>query len=79
MNSLLIALVVDDVYKDPTIRRARKALGKSVAGRLDNFYWPIQGRDIHIKLYAKDHRIGIFGECTAAEVESVLSEVRRYC
>jgi hypothetical protein len=69
----------DDVYKDPTIRKAREALGKTVAGRLGNFYWPILGRDIHIKLYAKDQRIGIFGECTAAEVERVLSEVRGYC
>jgi len=69
----------DDVYDDPTIRKARKALGKTVAGRLGNFYWPILGRDIHIKLYAKDQRIGIFGECTEAEVVSVLSEVRGYC
>ncbi|HEV8066783.1 MAG TPA: hypothetical protein VGP76_03535 [Planctomycetaceae bacterium] len=69
----------DDVYKDPSIRKARKALGASVAGRLGNFYWPILGRDIHIKLYAKDQRIGIFGECTAAEVENVLSQIRGYC
>jgi hypothetical protein len=69
----------DDVYKDPNIQKARKALGKTVAGRLGNFYWPILGRDVHIKLYAKDQRIGIFGECTAAEVENVLSEIRGYC
>jgi hypothetical protein len=69
----------DDVYSDPTIRNARRALGTTVAGRLGNFYWPIDGRDIHIKIYAKDQHIGIFGECTRAEVESVLSEVRSYC
>jgi hypothetical protein len=69
----------DDVYNDPTVRKARKALGPTVAGRLGNFYWPIQGRDIHIKLYAKDQHIGIFGECTEAEVGDVLSEVRGYC
>lgn len=69
----------DDVYKDPTIRKARKALGNTVAGRLGNFYWPILGREIHVKLYAKDQHIGIFGECTAEEVERVLSEVRGYC
>ena len=69
----------DDVYNDPTVRKARKALGKTVAGRLGNFYWPILGRDIHIKLYAKDQHVGIFGECTEAEVENVLSEVRGFC
>ncbi|HQU41450.1 MAG TPA: hypothetical protein PK867_01505, partial [Pirellulales bacterium] len=69
----------DDVYKDPHIQSARKALGKTVAGRLGNFYWPILGRDVHVKLYAKDQRIGVFGECTAQEVENVLSEIRGYC
>ena len=69
----------DDVYKDPTVRKARKALGSTVVGRLGNFYWPISGRDVHIKLYAKDQHIGIFGECTEAEVTSVLSEIRGYC
>jgi hypothetical protein len=68
----------DDVYDDPTIRKARKALGATVAGRLGNFYWPILGRDIHVKLYAKDQRVGIFGECTETEVANVLSEVRGY-
>ena len=61
------------------MRAARKALGKGVAGRLGNFYWPVLGRDIHIKLFAKDQRVGIFGECTEEEVQHVLSEIRRYC
>lgn len=67
-----------DAYKNPAIRKSRKELG-NVAGRLGNYYWPIQGREIHVTLYAKDQRIGIFGECTQAEVTDVLSEVRGYC
>jgi hypothetical protein len=72
----------DDVYSDPDIRKARRALGKLAAGRLGNFYMPTDDgnpREIHVKLYAKDQRVGIFGECTETEVRYVLSEVRRYC
>lgn len=68
-----------DVYKEKTIRDARKALGNRVAGRLGNYYWPIVDRDVHVKLYAKDQRIGIFGECTEDEVKNVLSAVRKHC
>lgn len=68
-----------DVYNEKTIRAARKALGSKVAGRLGNYYWPIVGRDVHLKLYAKDQRIGIFGECTEDEVKDVLSAVRKHC
>lgn len=69
----------DDVYNDPSIKKARKALGTGVVGRLGNYYWPIHDHHIHVKLYAKDHRIGIFGECSEAEVKDVLSEIRGYC
>jgi hypothetical protein len=69
----------DDVYADPDIRKSRNQLGALITGRLGNYYWPIDGNDIHIKLYAKDHRIGIFGECTPEVVRNVLSQVRSYC
>jgi len=67
-----------DVYKEKKIRDARKALGTGVAGKLGNYYWPFPDRDVHVKLYAKDQRIGIFGECTEDEVKNVLSAVRKY-
>lgn len=69
----------DDVYKDPSIKKARQALGTGVVGRLGNYYWPIEDHCLHVKLYAKDQRVGIFGECTEAEVKDVLSEIRGYC
>ena len=68
-----------NVYKEKSMRDARKALGNRVAGRLGNYYWPIADRDVHVKLYAKDQRIGIFGECTEDEVKNVLSAVRKHC
>lgn len=71
----------EDVYEDPDIRNSRNALGKHTAGRLGNFYWPTAAgdREIHVKLYAKDQRVGIFGECTREEVEYVLAQIRGYC
>jgi len=68
-----------DAYSDPKVKKSRLALGKDVAGRLGNFYWPTDdGREIHVKLYAKDQRVGIFGECNEQEVRDVLSGVRRF-
>ena len=69
----------EDVYNDPDIRKSRNTLGRLTSGRLGNYYWPIDGRDLHIKLYARDQRLGVFGECTEGEVASVLSKVRGYC
>lgn len=69
----------EDVYNDPDIRKSRNTLGTLIAGRLGNYYWPIDGRDIHIKLYGRDQRVGIFGECTEEEVMNVLAQVRGYC
>ena len=68
----------ESVYDDPDIRKSRNTLGSLVAGRLGNYYWPINGRDIHLKLYARDQRLGIFGECTQEEVASVLAAIRRH-
>jgi hypothetical protein len=72
----------DDAYRDPTLRKARQAVGSNAAGRLGNFYCPTSNGaadEIHVKLYAQDQRIGIFGECSQAEVMYVLSSVRTYC
>ncbi len=70
----------EDVYKDPAIKKARAALGKNMAGRLGNFYAPTAGGDeAHFKLYAKDQRVGIFGELTEKEVRDVLASVRKHC
>ena len=72
----------EDTYRDPTVRKARDAVGRNAAGRLGNFYWPSNNghpRDIHVKLYAQDQRVGVFGECSQDEVRHVLSGVRAYC
>lgn len=71
-----------DAYGDPTVRSARRAVGHNATGRLGNFYFPSNdpnASDIHVKLYAQDQRIGIFGECSEDEVRHVLSRVRGYC
>lgn len=67
---------------DPTLKKARQALGDALAGRHGNFYWPMPGvtkREIHVKLYAKDQRLAIFGECSEEEVRYVLHSVRGHC
>jgi len=72
-----------DAYRgDPTVRKARKAVGHDAVGRAGNFYWPSNNgddREIHVKLYAQDQRIGIFGECVEEEIRHVLSSIRGYC
>jgi hypothetical protein len=71
-----------DAFSDPVVLGARTATGNKLAGRLGNFYWPIEGekpRRIHVKLYAADQRIGIFGECSEEEVRHVLSRIRHHC
>lgn len=70
----------EDVYNDPSIKKARTAMGTQMAGRLGNFYQPTaDGGEIHIKLYGKDQRIGIFGELSEMEVRDVLARIRRHC
>jgi hypothetical protein len=71
-----------DAFSDPAVKGARKASGTMLAGRLGNFYWPIAGekpRRVHVKLYAADQRVGIFGECSEQEVRHVLSRIRHHC
>jgi hypothetical protein len=67
---------------DPSLKKARDAVGDKLAGRHGNYYWPMPGdekRELHVKLYAKDQRLGIFGECSEQEVRHVLRCVRGYC
>jgi hypothetical protein len=70
----------EDVYNDPSIKKAHAALGKNMAGRLGNFYSPMGDEsEAHFKLYGKDQRVGIFGELTEGEVRDVLASIRKYC
>ena len=69
-------------FDHPALKKAREALGDKLAGQHGNFYWPMpeqDGREIHVKLYAKDQRVGIFGECSEQEVRHVLGRVRHHC
>jgi hypothetical protein len=70
------------VYDDPALKKSRVALGQA-ASVLGNFYWqptpPELERQIHVKIYATDRRVGIFGEFTEGEVRYVLSRIRHHC
>lgn len=72
-----------DAYADPDLKKSRDALGGRAVSVLGNFYFlPAKqslSRNIHIKIYAKDQRVGIFGECTEDEVSYVLSRIRHHC
>jgi hypothetical protein len=71
-----------DAYADPDLKNSRAALGGKTTSKNGNFYFlPKPGkltRMIHVKLYSKDQRVGIFGECIESEVEYVLSRVRQH-
>lgn len=71
-----------DAFEDPDLARARDALGKQTLPLHGNYYWlPVSGRldrEVHVKVYAKDERVGIFGACTEEEVRYLLSRVRYY-
>lgn len=71
-----------DAFEDPAVEEARKALGQKTISLLGNFYWmPVTGRlerELHVKLYPKDQRVGIFGACTEMEVRYLLSRIRNY-
>jgi hypothetical protein len=71
-----------DVFEDPDLKKSRKAMGRT-ASVLGNFYWldaaPHLDRRLHVKVYATDQRVAIFGECTEGEVQYVLSRVRHHC
>ena len=71
-----------DAYADEDIKKSRTALGQRTTSRAGNFYFqPSKNgltRTIHVKLYAADQRVGIFGECTEQEVGHVLSRIRQH-
>lgn len=72
-----------DAFDDPAMERARLALGGNTMPVFGNLYFKeIEGRldrRIHVKLYPKDQRVGIFGGCSEGEVRYLLSRVRHYC
>jgi hypothetical protein len=72
-----------DAFDDPLMERARQALGANTMPLLGNLYFKeVPGRldrQIHVKLYPKDQRVGIFGGCSESEVRYLLSRVRHYC
>jgi hypothetical protein len=69
-----------DAFADPTLELARRGAGSGVVGRMGNFYWRLldDGREIHVKVYAQDQRVGFFGECAETEVRNVLRLVRQH-
>lgn len=72
----------DAFQDDEELRASRDALG-STAAVLGNFYWnPVEDqlkREVHVKLYAQDQRVGIFGELDESDVRYVLSRIRHHC
>jgi hypothetical protein len=72
---------ISGAFEDPALKKAREALGDKLDGCHGNFFLKTDepGREIHIKLYAKDQRLGIFGECSEHEVRHVLCRVRHHC
>ena len=70
-----------DYQSDPSLSRSRTALGHNVSGNKGSFYWKanhILERAILTHIYAKDNRMGIFGQCIEPEVNYVLSRVRYF-
>ena len=72
----------DAFARDPDAQRSRESLGENVSGDTGNFYWKKNGPlvdELHTTLYAKDGRIGIFGQRTEDEVQYVIQRIRHYC
>lgn len=73
---------ISGAFEDPALKKAREALGDKLDGCHGNFFLSMPEeaeREIHIKLYAKDQRLGIFGEYSEHEVRHVLCRVRHHC
>lgn len=74
-----------DAYADKSIVALRKAMNKEgpVASRRGFFYWQVADkfldRTIPMRVYPKDNRLSIHGQCTESEVQYVLSRVRSVC
>jgi hypothetical protein len=70
-----------DYQSDAILSRSRTALGNNVSGNRGSFYWKANGileRPILTHIYAKDNRLGIFGQRIESEVNYVLSRVRYF-
>lgn len=73
------------IREDPTLELVDEAIEDGVTGYLGNFYWLESqskgnlSRDVHTTLYAKDHRVGVFGELPEKEVQYVLGRIRTHC
>lgn len=70
-----------DYQSDAILNRSRSALGNNVSGNRGSFYWKANNtleRPILTHIYAKDNRLGIFGQCIEPEVNYVLSRVRYF-
>jgi hypothetical protein len=80
--SLTSASQSSDAYTDPDLQTIGESLRGKTAGLMGNFYWHrVDGaldRELHIKLYAADQSVGIFGECREQEVRYVISRIRHY-
>jgi hypothetical protein len=72
-----------DTKADPDLKKSQEALGPNAVAILGNFYWLPQSsrleRQLHVKMYSKDQRVGFFGECLEKEVRYVLSRIRSNC
>jgi hypothetical protein len=72
----------DAFDRDPDAQRSRQSLGDNVAGDTGNFYWKKAGaltEDLHSTIYAKDSRVGIFGQRREEEVTHVIQRIRHHC
>jgi hypothetical protein len=74
-----------DAYSDRAVVKMREAMQKEgpVAQRRGFFYWQeankFLDRTIPMRVYPKDNRLSIHGQCTESEVQYVLSRVRAVC
>jgi hypothetical protein len=70
-----------DLKSDDAAGKSQTATGFK-AGYYGNFYWPKEKGvfrfDMHVTLYAKDHRVGIFAERTEDEVRHVINRIWHY-
>ncbi len=71
-----------DVNADKDLKKSRAALGTKTVSVMGNFYFLEKpshlDRKIHLKVYSRDQRVAIFGECTEEEVMYVLSRIRQH-
>ncbi|MBX9766357.1 MAG: SAP domain-containing protein [Bdellovibrionales bacterium] len=71
-----------DALDDEDVRNSRAALGNATRGSHGNFYWYPDGQNIfsevHTVIYAKDQRIGIFGQHEESEIRHVIARIQHH-